>query len=102
MSAKLNEFLLMNWDIKHYTSHIHITECIIHIKKKTIARDVSKVHMNYSCFGEAFLSKNSTGGKFWDRVTTFKVIPADRGRLIHSGGKSGKRWLRSSEVRIRK
>lgn len=63
MSAKLKEFLLMSWDVKtlYFT---HISECITHIKKKTIARDVSKVRMNYSCFGEAFLSKTVQEASF--------------------------------------
>lgn len=28
------------------------------------------------------------------RVKAFKVIPADRGRVMNSGGKGGKRWFK--------
>ena len=28
------------------------------------------------------------------RVKAFKVIPADRGRVINSGGKGGERWFK--------
>lgn len=85
-----------------YTLYIHTTEYFTAIKKKSIKRDVfntfwSTYELYFICsyFGETLLVKQYKRQFLRQGVKAFKVIPADRGRVMNSGGKVGKGGLRS-------
>lgn len=58
---------------------------------------LSEVHRNctsYVAALERHLVKQYKRQFLRQRVKVFKVIPADRGRLMNSGGKGGERWFK--------